>query len=308
MSILKEKCPKALKSINLSSLTGYKLACDASMSIYQFLISTQGFTAGFGLSELTDKDGNRTGHLVGLLNRSILMIESGIRPIWVFDGKPPDLKMTLLEERKKKKIEAAEKLETAETEEDVLKYAGQTIKITPQMTADAKKLVSLLGLPVVEAPYEAEAQCTSLVREGLAYGVVSEDMDCLTFGTPYLIKGLGGKENVITQIDLKMILSELDITMDQFIDICILCGCDYTGSIDNIGPVKALTYIKEHKNIEGVIKHVDEENVNDKKKKKFSYNLDNFKYNEARSLFKEPGVNKGETFNVRLLFTKFIII
>lgn len=298
MTIIKDKCPRALKSLDLKSLTGYKLACDASMSIYQFLISTQSFTNGFGLSELSDKDGNKTGHLVGLLNRSILMIENGIRPIWVFDGKPPDLKMKLIEERKKKKQIAEDKLSFAETEEDVLKYAGQTIRITPQMTEDAKKLINLLGLPVVEAPYEAEAQCTSLVKEGLAYAVVSEDMDCLTFGTPYLIKGIGSKENTITQIDLSIVLEELDVTMDEFIDICILCGCDYTGSIENIGPVKAYNYIKEYKNIEGILNFVNEEKSNEKRKKKYNYDLDEFKFVEARKLFKEPGVTKGEELNV----------
>ena len=103
MALLREKAPNAIKQMQLKSLTGYKLACDASMSIYQFLISTQGFNKGFGLSELQDKDGNLTGHLQGLLSRSIMMMENGIKPIWVFDGKPPEMKAKELEKRKEMK-------------------------------------------------------------------------------------------------------------------------------------------------------------------------------------------------------------
>lgn len=292
-ALLKDKCPKALKEIDLKSLVGYKLACDASMSIYQFLISTQGYSKGYGLSELADKDGNLTGHLLGIFNRSIMMLENGIKPIWVFDGKPPDMKMELLKERKKNKEIASEKLETAkeaDDEEAIRKYATQTVKITKQMVDDAKKLVKLLGLPVIEAPAEAEAQCVELAKKGSCYGVVSEDMDCLTFGTPILLNGFNSKDDPVVQIKLDEILKGLDISMPQFIDICILCGCDYTGSIQNIGPTKALGFIKEYDTIENLLEFLDEENKNEKKKQKYVYDLEQFKFKQARDLFITPDV------------------
>lgn len=291
MSLLKEKCPKAIKEIDIKALTGYKLACDASMSIYQFLISTQGYNKGFGLSELTDKDGNLTGHLIGIFNRSIMMLEKGIRPVWVFDGKPPELKTTLLEKRKERKKEAEEKLKVAEeadNQEDIKKYAGQTVKITKTMIEDAKTMIRLLGLPVIEAPSEAEAQCTILAKKGIVYGVASEDMDCLTFGAPYLLRGFNNKDDPVVQIKLDEILKGMDITMDQFIDICILCGCDYSTNISNIGPVKAYNFIKEHKNIEEVIKYVEEENKNEKKKSKYLFDENTFLFKEAREAFINP--------------------
>lgn len=65
--------------------------------------------------------------------------------------------------------------------------AQRTVHVTKEMTADAKKLVRLMGLPCVEAPGEAEAQCARLARAGKAYATLTEDMDALTFGTPYLI-------------------------------------------------------------------------------------------------------------------------
>lgn len=305
MSLLREKCPKAIKEIDLKALTGYKVACDASMSIYQFLISTQGYSKGYGLAELTDKEGNLTGHLVGIFNRSIMLLENGIRPVWVFDGKPPEMKMKLLEQRKTRKMEAEEKLNTAieaDNEEDIKKYAGQTVRITKKMIDDAKTLVRCLGLPVIEAPSEAEAQCTELAKAGIVYGVASEDMDCLTFGAPYLLKGFNSKDEPVTQIKLEEVLKGLEVTMDQFIDICILCGCDYTGSIQNIGPIKAFNYIKEYLSIEGVLEFVDEENKNEKKKSKFSYDTDNFAYKESRLLFQKPEVIDAN--EVKLEFTK----
>ena len=63
--------------------------------------------------------------------------------------------------------------------------AGRSIKITPEMMADAKKLIRFMGCPVIEAPCEAEAQCAQIVKHGLAFATATEDMDALTFGTAF---------------------------------------------------------------------------------------------------------------------------
>lgn len=91
MSLLQEKAPECIKRAGIEVFSGRIIACDASMAMYQFLVTTQGFTNNI-LTELTDKEGNKTGHLVGLFNRSIQFLENGIKPIWIFDGKPPTLK------------------------------------------------------------------------------------------------------------------------------------------------------------------------------------------------------------------------
>ena len=197
-------------------------------------------------------------------------MEKGVRPCWVFDGKPPEAKKKLLGERKKKKEQA--EISKQEAIEDgnvdkLLKFAGQSVKITSQMTADAKELVRLLGLPLIEAPSEAEAQCSILAKEGKTYAVATEDMDCLTFGCPILLRDFTNKDDPVIEIRLDMVLEGLEITMDQFIDVCILCGCDYCDSIDGIGPIKAHKLIQEHKNIEGVLEWVEAYNKDDKKKK-----------------------------------------
>ncbi len=134
------------------------------------------------------------------------------------------------------------------------------------MTADAKKLVRLMGCPVIEAPGEGEAQCAALCQMGLAFGTASEDMDSLTFGSSFLMRGFNSKKEPITQINLAAMLEGFDMTMDEFIDLCILCGCDYTHSIGGIGPVKAFNLMKENGKIENVLEVVAKHNANPDKK------------------------------------------
>jgi flap endonuclease-1 len=80
-------------------------------------------------------------------------MENGIRPCWVFDGKSPEAKKKILEKRKQKK-ELADKNKVQAIEENdmeqVLKYAGQSVRVTEKMTEDAKTLIKLLGLPLIE--------------------------------------------------------------------------------------------------------------------------------------------------------------
>jgi flap endonuclease-1 len=263
------------------------------MAMYQFLISTQQIKGGFSIADLRDAEGNLTGHLLGLYNRSIMLMENGIRPCWVFDGKPPDAKIFVLRKRKERKENAEREKSEAKDEGDMeaaLKFANQTVKIDKKMTDDAKKLIKLLGLPVIEAPSEAEATCAILAKNKLVDCAATEDMDTLCFGCPILIRDLSNKEANITEIKLEEVLKGLDINMEQFIDLCILCGCDYCPRIDNVGSIKAYNLIKEHETIENVIKYADMYNKDESHKKKLTYNKEEFTYDEARKLFKEPEV------------------
>ena len=180
MNLLKEKCPKSIRSVPLSNYTGQIFALDASMAMYQFLISTQTIkTAGFSIAELRDEEGNLTGHLLGLLNRTLMLMEHGIRPVWVFDGKPPEAKMNTLRGRKEVKDNAEKEKDEAKDQGDMekaLKFANQTIRIDQKMTDDAKKLISLLGIPVIEAPSEAEATCSILAKDKKVFAAATEDM------------------------------------------------------------------------------------------------------------------------------------
>jgi flap endonuclease-1 len=221
-------------------------------------------------------------------------MENGVKPIWVFDGKPPEMKSKELAKRKEMKEKAEDERKEAEKAGDwekVKQMAGRSIRVTDAMMADAKKLVRLMGAPVVEAPCEAEAQCAELVKLGLAFATASEDMDSLTFGTHYLLRGFNSKKEPICQIDLKVLLEDFGMTQEEFVDLCILCGCDYTFTIQGMGPVTAFKLIKEHGNIEKVIEKVEETNKDETKKRKFVV-PENFNFEGSRELFLRPDVNR----------------
>ncbi|XP_027163993.1 flap endonuclease 1 [Coffea eugenioides] len=281
--LLADNAPKAMKEHKFESFFGRKIAIDASMSIYQFLI----VVGRSGTEMLTNEAGEVTSHLVGMFTRTIRLLEAGIKPVYVFDGKPPDLKKQELAKRFSKRADATEDLDEAvETgnKEDIEKFSKRTVKVTKQHNEDCRKLLRLMGVPVIEATSEAEAQCAALCKSGKVYAVASEDMDSLTFGAPKFLRHLmdpSSKKIPVMEFEISKVLEELNFTMDQFIDLCILCGCDYCDSIRGIGGQTALKLIRQHGSIESVIENINRER----------YQIpDDWPYQEARKLFKEPEV------------------
>lgn len=146
---------------------GRKVAIDASMSLYQFLIAIRSEGA-----QLTSVDGETTSHLQGTFYRTIRLIEHGLKPVYVFDGKPPDLKSAELNKRQEKREEAQKALDKATEAGDTAeidKFNRRLVKVTRQHSDDVKKLLGLMGVPYIEAPCEAEAQCAALVRQKMSY-------------------------------------------------------------------------------------------------------------------------------------------
>jgi flap endonuclease-1 len=166
----------------------------------------------------------------------------------------------------------------------VNKYKKRLTKVTKEQNAEARQLLTLMGVPIVEAPGEAEAQCAAMAKADLVYGVATEDMDALTFGTPRLLRHLtfsASRKEPIVEIDLASILQGMALTMDQFIDFCVLCGCDYTTTIRGIGPTTALKLIQTHGSLAEALKHID--------KTKHAHG-DEFMPIEAAELFRTPDV------------------
>jgi flap endonuclease-1 len=283
--VIADQAPRALKEHSLQQLFNRKIAIDASTSIYQFLIAVRADTMGG--SQLTNAAGETTSHLMGMFYRTIRLVEAGIKPIYVFDGKAPGAKARELAKRGEKRQEATDGLaEAKETgnEEAALKFAKRTVRVTRQHNEDCKKLLSFMGVPWIQAPGEAEAQCAEIVKGGLAYAVGSEDLDTLTFAAPILMRHLTFSEArklPIAEFTLSEVLEGMKLSMEEFIDLCILLGCDYCDSIKGIGPKKALDLIREHKNIETIIANIDTE----------KYKVpENWEFAEARELFKRPNV------------------
>ncbi len=257
------------KEIDLSDLRGKVIAIDAYNILYQFLSIIRQRDG----TPLIDSHGEITSHLSGFLYRTTNLIEAGIRPVFVFDGEPPEFKNATLNERKKIRVEAMVRWEEAKEKGDeaAFKYAQASSQIKGNMIEDAKKLLGFMGLPVIQAPSEGEAQAAFMVKNNDAYAVGSQDYDALLFGAPVIVRnlavtgkrklpGMGVYVDIKPQIiELESGLTRIGITREQLVDIALLIGTDYNAGIKGIGPKKALKLIKKHGYIERALDELGED-------------------------------------------------
>ncbi|MFA5931655.1 MAG: flap endonuclease-1 [archaeon] len=244
------------EEISLDYLAGKKVGIDSYNMLYQFLASIRGPD---GLP-LADSHGNVTSHLTGLFYRTLNLSDLGIKPVYVFDGKPSKLKYETLKKRREVRTDAEKKSETALQEGnmgDAQKFGSRALRLTPQMTDEAKEMLSYLGIPVVEAPEEGEAQASVMVSKGQLYGVVSQDFDCLLFGANQLFRNIGmtGKRKVAGKnfyvevkpqhIELDSVLKQLQISREKLIWLGILVGTDFSEKFPRIGPKTALKLVQK---------------------------------------------------------------
>ncbi|MBP1910160.1 flap endonuclease-1 [Methanolobus bombayensis] len=250
--------------INYEELSGKVIAIDAYNTIYQFLSAIRQRDG----SMLTDSSGNPVSHLTGIFSRTSRLRDANIKPFFIFDGKPPEMKKNTLEKRKECKENAAFKLEIAKDEgniEDMKKYAQATSRITPQILDESKRLLELMGIPWMQAESEAEAQASYMVSRGDVDFAGSQDYDVFLFGAENVVRNLGsnGKRKVPGQkkyvkknpehISLSSCLGELELSREQLIDIAICIGTDFNEGIHRVGAKTALKLIRKHGDIATII-------------------------------------------------------
>ena len=249
-----------IKEIDLEFLHNKILAVDAPMWLYQFLSSIRQRDG----SLLTDSKGNVTSHLMGLFTRILNLIKNNIKLAFVFDGEPPELKLMTLEKRKEIKIEAEKKFEKAKEKEDLelmKKYAARTSRLTDEMIDEAKLIIEAFGLPVMDAPSEAEAQASLIVKNGDAFAIATNDADAMLFESPRIVRNLNmaGRKKKANKLSYEVIkpdvieleenLKHLGINQEQLIVLAMLIGTDYNnGGINGIGPKTALKLVKKYDN------------------------------------------------------------
>jgi flap endonuclease-1 len=229
-----------LKEIDDNNFNKQKIAIDISIILYKVIIAIRNTGA-----DLTNKKGEVVSHILGLFNKTIYLLKKNIIPIYVFDGKAPLLKSKVIQERKDIKKKAWEKLESITNEKDKIKYFKRTVSISWKQLEECKELLNLMGIPYIEAPEEADSQCAWLVKNGYASGVLTEDMDILTFGSKKIYRNLGSFKKKTLEINLEDILNKINLNYDEFIELCILFGCDYCERVKDINPDELYnTYIK----------------------------------------------------------------
>ena len=118
-------------------------------------------------------------------------------------------------------------------------------------------MFGLMGVSYIHADGEAEAYASELCRLGFVDAVMTEDMDIflmgvLNYSELVLIRVLN-RPDIVTVFNFKKILEDFKMNHDEFIDMCILCGCDYCPTIPKVGPVRAMKYIHKYKSIENLI-------------------------------------------------------
>jgi flap endonuclease-1 len=263
---LREIVPKA--TVKLEDLDGKSIAVDAYNALYQFLAIIRQPDG----TPLKDGTGKVTSHLSGLFYRTSNLLEMGIKPIYVFDGVPPVLKEIEIQRRRQVKVEAAVKYEQALAKGRIAEarvYAQAATSMKDYMENDSKRLLSLMGLPWIQAPSEGEAQAAHVARKGNADYCASQDYDSLLFGAPMLLRNvtISGRRKLPSKnvyvdivpevIELAKVLKECGITHEQLVDIGILIGTDFNpDGIKGLGPKTALKLIKEHGTLENALPHI----------------------------------------------------
>jgi flap endonuclease-1 len=255
-----------------------KVAIDISIILYKVIIAIRNSGA-----DLTNKKGEVVSHILGLFNKTIYLLKKNIIPIYVFDGKAPLLKAKILEERREIKKKAWEKLESLKDEKEKIKYFKRTASISHVQIKQCKDLLDVMGIPYIEAPEEADSQCAWLVKKGFASSVLTEDMDILTFGANKIYRNLGSYKKDTLEISLSNILEKLDLNYEQFIELCILFGCDYCDRVKDLTSNKIYSYYMENKDITKTLDMMKSNNIN-------VPNIDNL--NKIIEYFKTPPVKE----------------
>ncbi len=252
------------EEIGFDSLKGRILGIDSFNIIYQFLSTIRSRDG----SPLMDSRGRITSHLTGLLYRTVNLVEKDIKPVFVFDGKPSELKEKTREERHRIRTEARKKYEKAQKEgklEEARRYGQQAVSLSKEMVSESKKLAELMGFPVVQAPGEGEAQVSFMCAKGDVHACVSQDYDPLLFGSPLLLRNLTvtgrkkvpGKDLYIEvkpeKIELEKTLSALGIDRKKLVWVAMLIGTDFNEKFPGIGPKTALKLVKEHASFGDII-------------------------------------------------------
>jgi len=297
-SVLKELSTiPIIKEKSVEDYGGKILAFDAFNVLYQFLATIRDQR---GMS-LTDAEGRTTSHLIGLLTRNSQLLSKGIKPVFVFDGKSHELKRSTVERRSEIKEKAEREYKEALKQDDMqrAKSLGQRIsRLDSNMIDDSKKLLELMGIPVVQAPGEGEAQAAQIVAEGNAYAVASQDYDSLLFGGTILVRNLNisGRRTLpsghVKTIHPNELLLEdmkkgLGFTREQLIDLGILMGTDFNpDGFRGVGAKTAYKYLKKYGDFLSIQKN---------EKKVHDVVFEN--YEEVRSIFLSPNVEEGVNFS-----------
>jgi flap endonuclease-1 len=285
LKFLNTNYPNIIHKIDTNNFDRKMIAIDISILLYQVIIAIRNSGA-----DMINNQGDITSHILGLFNKTIYLLNMNIIPIYVFDGKPPEFKNKVINNRKEIKKKAYDKLNEDLNEQEKIKYFKRTVNITKTQIDDCIELLEIMGIPYIIAPEEADSQCAELVKSGIADGVLTEDMDIMTFGSNKIYRNLTSynKDNIMILKD--EVLDTLKLTYEEFVELCILFGCDYCDGLYNIKPEIIYKYFIKTKNIPDTLKLM---------KKDYTKLPDFSDYNIYKEYFINPPVTKMENITMK---------
>lgn len=289
------------REVKLADLAGKAIGLDGYNVAYQFLARIR--KSGTG-EPLRDGEGRVTSHLSGIFYRTSSLVEAGVKPLFVWDGRPPSFKERTIRVRRAVREEAEKRwAEALAKGEEAMTYAQAASKLDPEMVEESVRLLDYMGVPSIRAPSEGEAQLAVMAADGVIWAGASQDWDSLLFNSPRLVRNLSitgqrklPQKNVYVEIkpevvELEKVLNALGITREQLILVGILVGTDYNPGVKGVGPKTALRLVKEKKALDSVLANVKwEADVDAEKIFNFFLNPPATKTYEIR--WKEPNTAK----------------
>jgi flap endonuclease-1 len=249
--------------INLENLGGLSIAIDAFNTFYQFLSIIRGPDG----TPLKNRRGMVTSHLSGLFFRCCHLLKFGVKPVFVLDGEPPDIKRAEIERRHASRAEARERYAEAMERGEVVvarKFAQASASIEEHIISTSAELLDKMGIPVVQAPSEGEAQAAHMAMIGQVWAAASQDYDSLLFGAPRLVRNVAitGRRKLPSKpayvevkpelVLLEDLLQQNGITREGLITIGLLVGTDYNDGVKGLGPKTALKLVQQGKGLDEV--------------------------------------------------------
>jgi flap endonuclease-1 len=253
----------AIETVPFADLEGSVVAVDAHNWLYRYLTTTVKWTAS---ERYTTADGEEVANLIGVVQGLPKFFEHDLTPVFVFDGAVADLKGDEVSRRRQQRERYESELADARETGDpvaIARLESRTQRLTDTIVETTRELLTLFDVPVVDAPAEGEAQCAQMAHDGTADYASTEDYDALLFGAPLTIRQLTSSGDP-ELMNLDATLAEHGLTREQLVDVAILCGTDFNGGIDGVGPKTAVSLVTDHDDIYGVlsaredeIEHVD---------------------------------------------------
>jgi flap endonuclease-1 len=253
---LRDNCPESIRAINIADLSGKRIAIDISIYLYKYE---------------TDN---------ALLENMYVMLSIfryyNIIPIFVFDGKPPPEKKALLEKRKEDREEAQEEYKRLQNQlanddlnenekQDLIasldQLKKQIVQINKSKIDTVKSLIRAYGATYYDAPGEADELCALLVIKKKVWACLSEDMDMFVYGCTRVLRYFSLMNHTAVLYYMKGILEELNMTQEEFREVCVLSGTDYNtnanGNNDNKGLQQTIKLFKKFKSIDQELSFCD---------------------------------------------------